>query len=113
MTEYLTIKQLSKLYQCDRRSIVFECVRGNWGAKRISQGVRVPGWRVFNPPTTDPVMLPKDLARIMDVSHQLVIRWCDEGKIKSFRVGRSYRIFYNDGARLILMRQCGMVKGLL
>lgn len=103
----MTVAELCKLYRVSRKSIVHELRRGRWGANRVLSGSRQIGWFVESPPTLDPVMLPCDVARIMNVSVRVIQIWCKTGKVKAFRIGNQWRIFYVDGLKLIENRQLG------
>ena len=104
----MTVNELSKLYRVSRRSIIAELMRGRWDSHFVWCGKSCTGWVINNPPTIEPVMLPIDVARIMNVSTRLVQVWCASGKVKAFRIGKQWRIFYKDGLKLIENRKANL-----
>lgn len=42
--------------------------------------------------TTDHLYTPKEVAELLQINMQTVLRFIREGKIKAIKVGRSYRI---------------------
>jgi excisionase family DNA binding protein len=97
--------QLAKLYKIGRRSIVKELKKGNWGAVYLV-GFRQSGWSANNPPTKLGVMTPYEIASILGLSDITVRDWCKSGKVKAFKIGDKWRIYMDDGLRIIRNRGC-------
>jgi excisionase family DNA binding protein len=49
----------------------------------------------------DKILTVPEIAEYLKVSRTTVWRWCNEGRLPAFRIGRHWRIYRSDIERLI------------
>lgn len=108
----MELHKLADLYKVDRRALYKAAKSGLWGAHK-ENGV----WYFDSPPLDDQTISVEAIAKAIRCSKEIVRRWCRESakaaaegrpvKIRAVQVGRTWRIHFEDGARLILAQLGG------
>ncbi len=108
----MNLYELASLYNVDRRVLYLIAKAEQWGARKIN-GV----WCFDSPPLNDHTLSVKVVADAIGCSREIVRRWCREStralesgravKLRSIKVGRIWRIHFEDGARLIMAQLGG------
>jgi hypothetical protein len=103
----MNLYELKNFYNVDRRTLYVIARTAMWGAHKKNGE-----WNFDSPPINDPTMSVEAVAEGIHRSCEIVRRWCRESekakaagepvKIRAIKVGRSWRIHFEDGARLIV-----------
>jgi hypothetical protein len=111
----MNINKLKDLYQVDRRTLYAIARAAMWGAHK-----KDGAWNFDSLPLSDPTMSTEAVAKGIHRSCEIVRRWCRESeraktagepvKLRATKVGRSWRIHFEDGARLIVAQLGGFRK---
>lgn len=103
---------LAKLYKVDRRVLYMIARSSMWGARKVNGA-----WHFDQPPLSDHTLSVNVVAEAIGCSREIVRRWCRESvsalkngrpaKLRAIQVGRTWKIHFEDGARLIMAQLGG------
>ncbi len=108
----MNLYELASLYKVDRRVLYMIAKAEQWGAYKKNGA-----WYFNHPPLDDHTLSVKVIAEAIGCSREIVRRWCRESalamqsgrpaKLRAVQVGRTWRIHFEDGARLIMAQLGG------
>lgn len=111
----MNLYKLAELYKVDRRVLYMIARSSQWGARKVNGE-----WHFDSPPIDDHTLSVNVVADAIGCSRELVRRWCRESaddrqcgrpaRIRAVQVGRTWKIHYEDGARLIMAQLGGFRK---
>lgn len=111
----MKLNELTDLYEVDRRVLYGVAQAAMWGAHKKNGA-----WYFESPPFSDYTMSVEAVAKGARVSRKTVRQWCRESskakaigqteKIRAIQVGRTWKIHFEDGARLIVAQLGGYRK---
>jgi len=74
------------------------------GTIAATQASRRGAWRIHKLPMDGPTLTTEAIANCLAVSERVVRRWCKDERVACVKIGRSWRIDFDDGSRLIMAR---------
>jgi len=75
------------------------CAQGRFGAS-----LGKSGWCIQRIPFDRPTLKPRELATIIGVSWRFVLRLCEDGRIRSIKVGKQWRIDFGEAMNFVKNR---------
>ena len=108
----MNLYELAALYKVDRRVLYMIARSSMWGAHK-KNGT----WHFDSPPVDEHTLSVGVVADAIGCSREIIRRWCRESKkaealgqpvkLRAVQVGRTWRIHYEDGAKLIMAQLGG------
>ena len=95
----MTVNQAARILRVTPRTVYKMVACG------ILKGHKRGGrWVVDSPPFREPTLTIAAVAQALQVSEQMIRRLCRDGRVGAVKIGRQWRMDFNEAARLVNIR---------
>lgn len=95
----MTLREAMKILRVSEKTLLELCASG-----RFSAATKDGKWNIPRLPFDRPTMKPHELAAIVGVSREFILRLCREQRIRCTKIGKQWRIDFREAVRFVKSR---------